>query len=122
MEKNISKKNMALAMEVYEEDWDDAVEGSFEFIEGDYEGDYEEIGDREELVKEYVEKHKEAFAEYVKKHVSDFKRARGISDEDYKHRIDQEVWQFIMDAEERDEIIEHAVEEDIIQIYEMAED
>jgi hypothetical protein len=118
MEKNISKKNMALAMEVYEEDWDDAVEGSFEFIEGDY----DEIGDREELVKEYVAKHKEAFAEYVKKRVSDFKRARGISDEDYKHRIDQAVWEFIMDAEDKDVIIEHAVEEDIIQIYEMAED
>lgn len=113
MEKNISKKNMALAMEVYEKDWADSVNGAIDY----YGGDYDEIGDRDELIQEYSDEYKEEFLKYVQENVSDFKRARGISDEDYKREIDMSVWQFIIQAEPEESIRDRAVEEDILQIY-----
>lgn len=113
MKKNISKKNMALAMEVYEKDWADSVNGAIDY----YGGEYDEIGDRDELIQEYIDEYKEEFLKYVQENASDFRRARGISDEDYKREIDMTIWQFIIQAEPEGSIRDRAVEEDILQIY-----
>lgn len=113
MEKNISKKNMALAMEVYEKDWADSVNGAIDY----YGGDYDEIGDRDELIQEYIDEYKEEFLKYVQENARDFSRCKDEDDDDYKGKIDWSVWHFIIQAEPEEDIRDRAVEEDILQIY-----
>ena len=100
-------------MEVYEKDWHDSVSGAIDYLHGNY----NLVGDSEDLIQEYMDKYRDEFIEYLQENLDDFKRERGISDEEYKRDIDLTVWDFILQAEPEECIRERLVDEGIIQIF-----